>query len=210
MTVGLLLSLLTACAAPSPKKTLADYLEAEQTGRYDAAHALLSPTDQAARPLEAYAGEHLAAGPIWLAVARTTRFELGAVDKQEGHVRVTVRARHAEHEAVAKGITPPPADKVDSSSDPTAFVAAWVEQELERQPFPMAEEELSYALQEAAGGWRVWLGLDRQDAAIAALRDAESAERRGDDAAAAAAIARLHAVPPDPAGVVEALQAQVK
>lgn len=207
---SLLLVLLAACGGSGPKKVLADYLAAEQSGRYEDAHALLAASDRAARPVDAYAAEHLGAGPVWLAVARTTRFELGEPTASEPGVRVGVRAVHADLQAVVKEVPAPPADRLAETDDPLSFAVRWYEGELGKRALPEVTEPITYALVEEEPGWRVWIGLDRQDAAVARLREAEDAERRGDAAAARAAWDALLALPEDPAGVVAALKADAR
>jgi hypothetical protein len=207
---SLAVALLAACGGTGPKKVLADYLAAEQSGRYEDAHALLATSDRAARSLDAYAAEHLGAGPVWLAVARTTRFEIGEPTAAEPGVRISVLAAHADVAAVARELPPPPADRLAETDDALSFSVRWYEGELGKRAVPEVAETVVYALVEESPGWRVWLGLDRQDAAVALLRRAEDAERRGDAPAARAAWDALLALPEDPAGVVAALKADAR
>ncbi|MCB9681299.1 MAG: hypothetical protein H6733_07475 [Alphaproteobacteria bacterium] len=202
---------LAACGGHTgPKAVLQTYLEAEQSGRFEAAHALLTPTDQQARSLDAYVAEHLSAGPIWLAVARRTQFTLGDVSTHADHVVVDVRATHEDMKAVEAGLGGVPTDRIDSSPDPAAAMYAYVQQTLEAQAFPRVTEAIPYALREEGGTWHVWLGLDRQDAAIALAREALVAMDKGQDAAAVAAWTKVLDLPPDPSGVVANVQQRAR
>ena len=81
MTRLLALVMMMACASAPPQRVVLNYVKAEQTRDYDKAHDLLTTSDQRARPLAAFVKEHLAAGPIWLALAETTRFEVVGVEE---------------------------------------------------------------------------------------------------------------------------------
>lgn len=198
---------IAACAGhSSPRTAVSDYLTAEQQGRYDDAHALLTEADRDARPLDAYVAEHLSAGPVWLAVARRTTFTVGASRTQDDHERVSVHARHPDLKLVASAVPGIPTDVLTTSPDPAARMAAAVEATLDASRFPTVDESLTYAVRDEGGVWRVWLGLDRQDEVISLLATARAAVARKDDAAARQAWTEALAVAPDPGGVVPMLQ----
>lgn len=199
--------LLAGCATTGPKAVLEDYLTAEAAGRYPEAHALLTREDQRARSLEAFAAEHYQAGPIWLAVARRTTFELGKLEEYSDHLRVDVVATHPDLAAVEAGLAGLPTELLANAEDPDAAMAQYVEDELARRPFPPSQETLVYALRESQGEWRVWLGLARQDAAIALVQQARSLD---DPYAARDAWQAVLELPPDPMGAVDAIQDEVR
>lgn len=209
---ALSLLLVTSCAGhhSTPRAAVAQYLEAEKLGHYDEAHALLSAPDREARPLEAYVAEHVSAGPIWLAVAKRTEFTVGSVRQDGDATFVSVRARHPDPKAVEAAVPGIPTDVLSTSPDPVARVTASVENTLESARFPTVEESLTFGATQEGGEWRVWLGLDRQDAVIHALVKARAALAKGDTAAARAAWTEALAVEPDAAGVVATLQDEAR
>ncbi|MCB9664985.1 MAG: hypothetical protein H6732_12795 [Alphaproteobacteria bacterium] len=207
-----LLALLAIGCAGSlpPKRVLADYLEAEQRGRYADAHALLASDDQAARSLDAYVEDHLRAGPVWLEVAERTTFTPAATTRLDDHLRVEVLARHPDLRAVAEGVPGLPTEALARSTDPAAEMRRHVEATLETQAFPPAEETLVYGLKEEEGAWRVWLGLARQDAAVAAVRRARATAEAGDADATRQAWEAVLVLPEDPQGAVATLKAEAR
>lgn len=208
----LLLVPLTTCAAggATPKAALDAYLEAEALGRYDTAHTLLSDADRDARPLEVYVKEHLAAGPIWRAVAKRTHFKLGKLEQAGDHTRIEVIATHLDMKAVEEGLRGVPTDRIETSPDPQAALYTYVEGELDRQPFPLVSEPLTYAVKQEDGAWFVWLGLDRQEAAIDAVLAARRLQPDADVATLQAAWKAVLDLPTDPGGVVAMLQEEAR
>ena len=209
--VALAFALTAACASHStPRSAVSDYLTAEKEGRYQDAHALLTTTDRDARPLDAYVAEHVAAGPIWLAVAKRTEFTIGSVRQDGAEMFVSVKARHPDPKAVEAAVPGIPTDVLSTSPDPVARVTASVENTLESSRFPTMEETLTFGARQEAGEWRVWLGLDRQDQVIALLAKARAAVAKGDVEGARAAWTEALAVEGDAAGVVASLQEEAK
>ncbi len=202
--------LLLAACSPSAHKVLTSYLQAEQSGQYDEAYALLTPSDQSARTLDTYVTEHLSAGPVWLAVARRTRFELAAPQTTPDATVVPVTALHADLEALGKLLPAPPADQLAAAEDRMAFENAWYAAELSKHEVDEVAEALTYSLRDEGAGWRVWLGLDRQDAAVALWRKADVATDAGDAATTRTALTQLLTLPHDPSGVVQALQTEAR
>ena len=205
----LLLTLaLGACATRNdPVEVLGSYLEAEQEGRYAAAHALLSAEDQAARPLDAYVEEHLAAGPLWRAVATRTAFHVEEVVPSDDHTTVRIRATHPDARAVAEQLRGLPNDVVAASADPDQLMFEYVRNELLERSFPTAEESLEFHLQPSGSTWRLWLGLAHVDAAVRLASRAQISRERGETGAEREALRALLDVPHDPAGGVATLQA---
>jgi hypothetical protein len=209
--VSLAVLLVASCASHStPRSAVGDYLTAEQQGRYADAHALLSSTDRAARPLDAYVAEHVNAGPIWLAVAKRTQFTVGSLRQDGDSMFVSVKARHPDPKVVEAAVPGIPVDVLSTSPDPVARVTASVENTLEASRFPTVEETLTFGAREEDGEWRVWLGLDRQDQVIHLLAQARAAVAKGDAEAARKAWTEALDVEGDAAGVVASLQEEAK
>lgn len=208
---ALSLLIVASCANHStPRSIVAEYLAAEQQGRYGDAHALLTTSDREARPLDAYVSEHMSAGPIWLAVAKRTEFTVGSVRQDGERMFVSVHARHPDLKAVEAAVPGIPTEVLTTSPDPAARVTSSVESALESARFPTVEETLTFAAREEAGEWHVWLGLDRQDQVIHALAKARAAVAKGDMDGARAAWTEALAVESDAAGVVVTLQEEAK
>jgi hypothetical protein len=208
--LALLLALAACTPKIQPRSVLDEYLTAERSGRYAEAHALLTSTDRAARPLEAYTLDHERAGSIWLAVAKRTTFQYGAVQEKDGHVEIPVKATHPDAHEVEQVLHQVPMRDVTGAPDPTGAVRQWVDEVLDRTAVTATSERILYALREEDGRWRVWLALDRQDAAVLAAARARAAEARGDTTAAAAHWREVLDVPPDPAGVVATFQDEAR
>ncbi len=207
----LLTALLCACA-PKTGSTdaLRAYLEAEQSGRYEAAHRLLTPEDRTARPLEEYVREHLSAGPIWLAVARRTRFKIERRLQDDTRARFDVEATHPDMDAVADAVPGLPPEVLATSPDPAAEMRAHVESTLASRPFPQRTEELNYEVRNTTEGYRVWLALAKQDEALESFTRGKKLWESGDRESAAEAWTSLMAVAADPSGVVKMLQDEVR
>jgi hypothetical protein len=201
------LMLLGACATKHPGlDVLGKYLEAEQQGRYDNAHALLSDEDRRARSLDAFVEDHLAAGAIWLAVARRTSFKIDETREKDARLYVDVVATHPDMKAVESQIPGLPPEAIAAADDPLRDMMIHVERVLASQPFPSSSETLSYALVEEAGTWRVWLGLAQQDRAVRLIELAQTEASENDLAATRKALESVLQIPDDPSGFVAELK----
>ncbi len=216
LVTALMLATLPGCASTrqadfTAKQAVATYLDAERAGRYDEAWAMLAPTDRAAHPLEAYTADHNQAGVMWQEIAARTRFELKAVHDLDGHRIVEVLATRPDPEAVEQVMRGVSSEALARSEDPKALLRRHIRETLDRSEVPPDEETLFYAVTEGPDGTlRVWLGLDRQFAAIEHARRARVAMDAGDDAAARVAWEALLGVPEDPGGVVAMLAAEAR
>lgn len=203
----LALLLLSACAAKNPAlDVLGDYLEAEQQGRYAAAHALLSDEDRSARSLDAYVSDHTEAGPIWLAVARQTSFRVDGQQEVDGRVHFDIIATHPDMDAVAAKVPGLPPEAIAASPDPEQKMLEHVQMVLHSQSFPTTSETLHYAVLEEDGRWRVWLGLTLQDRALRLMDVAQAEGIKGNLPGTIQALEDLLKVPDDPTGAVAALK----
>jgi hypothetical protein len=207
----LLLSMLTACSAHTdPVDVLGEYLEAEQQGRYTRAHDLLSDEDQQARPLEAYIKEHLRAGPLWRAVATKTAFHVEEVTVAEERTSIQIKAVHPDVRAVSEGMRGIPNEVLEASEDPERLMYEAVREALANEEFPAKSEALSFQLVRDGRSWRVWLGLQHTDAAIAHAERAMMAQQDGDVAGEISALQALVNEPADAGGAVQQLQASAQ
>ncbi|MGC6494499.1 MAG: hypothetical protein ACON5B_16815 [Myxococcota bacterium] len=210
MTRLLALVMMMACASAPPQRVVLNYVKAEQTRDYDKAHDLLTTSDQRARPLAAFVKEHLAAGPIWLALAETTRFEVVGVEEIDAdRATVTLVAEHPTAEALQTRLISAPRylTQLDGAD---LQVAAWLAASVRDTPAPMVLETLSYTVRQDDNRWRLWLGLDLQDQAIMHFEAVRSAIDTSNEDAARKALADLSAASEDPGGVVHALRSEAQ
>jgi hypothetical protein len=211
---------LSACRAhATPTAVVESFLEAESRGRYDDAFLLLAAEDRAVRSLDAWAGEHVQAGLVWLAVAQRAQFSVGDAELTgAGSIAdgtpgawVVVDTTRPEMAAAADLIQRKlGADGARLDPEEIGDQVRLAAGLLAGADLPTRTETVRYALLQQEGDWRVWLGLARQDAAVTLAVQAARAAERGDGAAADAARRALLALPEDPMGGVAALKADAQ
>lgn len=203
-----LIASLAACGVKNGREAqtiVAQYLDAERAGRYDEAWSLLAPTDRAVHPLEAYRADHERAGPLWLEIAKRTRFQLDDArpGPEDSVLIVPVTATRPDPKAVEGMLPGVSGDAIARSADPAALIRSQVARVLDTREIPVSAESLLYAVRLLEdGGMVVWLGLDRQFTAMTYVQRAREAQARGDLDGAEASWRKVLGVPPDPAGVV--------
>jgi hypothetical protein len=205
----LALSLSPGCAARrTPEDALDRYLAAEQTGRYDQSWRWLSASDQAARPIEAYARDHYDAGVPWLLSSREARARwIATTHVDPTRVELAVDVTHPDVRRLAEVL--PPYDEPDSAEAAERLVEAFTPLVRERD-LPPVTESLRWTLRQEDHAWRVWLGIAEQDVALSHSVAAIRAQRTGDTTAEVTALTALLACAPDPSGAVAKLQADAR